>query len=329
MRRRFTLLALTLTLLVSLAAATTARAQGPVTFEVTADPTTVTVGDRIGVQLTLRLPVAYSASFTDLPQQFGDLDVLLIGLPEERPLGADQKEVRVRYEVAAFRVRDTSVPVLTITLTGPDGTAGTVASQPIPITVQSVLPPGVDPGTVRDLKEPIDLPYRTGGVSRSALLGLAALAVVAVAAVFVWRRLRRSSAPAAPLPQPLSSGDAAAQAARAELDRIGSLGLIERGDVREFHALLAACVRRYLSEHYQFPAVALTTGELRARMERHGVDRWQARLVAGLLSECDAVNYAGYTPAADRAQSNLTMAYEIVAVTAAQPEEPAAAAVGQ
>jgi hypothetical protein len=49
-----------------------------------------------------------------------------------------------------------------------------------------------------------------------------------------------------------------------------------------------------------------------------GVDRWQARLVGGLLRECDAIVYAGYLPASARADGNLTTAYEIVEMTRAE-----------
>jgi hypothetical protein len=47
-------------------------------------------------------------------------------------------------------------------------------------------------------------------------------------------------------------------------------------------------------------------------METSGADRFAARLVGGLLEECDSVVYAGYRPAAERRRADLTMAREIV-----------------
>jgi hypothetical protein len=55
----------------------------------------------------------------------------------------------------------------------------------------------------------------------------------------------------------------------------------------------------------------MTAPELEARMVQLGLNRWQARLVGGLLAECDEVVYARYTPALPRADATLTMAYEI------------------
>ncbi|MGE5595616.1 MAG: hypothetical protein ACM3S1_06215, partial [Hyphomicrobiales bacterium] len=77
---------------------------------------------------------------------------------------------------------------------------------------------------------------------------------------------------------------------------------------------LAALVRGFIAERYGFPAHALTTGELQQRMEAQGVDRWQARLVGGLLEECDSVVYAGYRPAPERREADLTVAQEILGV---------------
>ena len=91
----------------------------------------------------------------------------------------------------------------------------------------------------------------------------------------------------------------------------GAGALLDSDPVAAYRAL-AFAVRRHLAEQYGFPARALTASELERRMEAEGLDRWQARLVAGLLENCDAVVYAGYRPAPERRRHDLTMAREIV-----------------
>jgi hypothetical protein len=236
----------------------------------------------------------------------------VIGLPEERSLAGGLKEIRIRYEVAFFSPGAAQIPALAIPTLGADGAQGVVNSAPIPIEVESVLPPGADAAEVRDLKPQIELPF-SAGVSRRAVMAALAfvLGVSLLAAAAIWWLWRRNMR-AAPAPVLMDVASSPETAARAELQRIAGLGLLDAGDCRTYHALIAACVRRFLSDHYGFPAFAMTTSELRAHMESEGVGRWQARLVAGLLSECDAVNYARYTPARERAESNLSMAFEIV-----------------
>jgi hypothetical protein len=154
----------------------------------------------------------------------------------------------------------------------------------------SPLPP---PGSITGAESPLLRPAIAGGV---ALALLAAIALVRWAIPRLLPRRRPApEAPAAPAPD-------LSQAAE----------LIDSDPVMAYR-LLSATVRAVVGERYSFPAPALTTRELQARMERAGVERWEARLVGGLLSECDAVVYAGYRPAAERRQADLTMAREIVA----------------
>lgn len=288
----------------------------PVSLEVTVDRDEVTVGDRITVNVLIRLPATAQPDFSTIGQQLNDAqaEVLFIGLPVERALPGGLKEVRVRYEVAFFRPGPGQIPPLTVGFTTADGSAGTATSAPIAVTVQSVLPSGADTAAVRNLKPQIDLPF-DAGVSPRTLTVVGAFVVLTglLAAVGVWWLWQRNMRVTAPTPVVVSLSPE--EAARAELARVASLGLLDTGDYRTYHALLAACVRRYLSDRYGFPAFAMTTMELRTHMEEQGVGRWQARLVTGLLSECDAVNYAGYTPARARAEANLSMAYEIVEMT--------------
>jgi hypothetical protein len=306
------------------------RAQEPAALTVTVDRDRVTVGERITVTVVLRLAADAQPNLTDLERQFDPLELLVVGLPEERPLGAGMKEIRVRYQVAAFRTGGMQLPALTVTFARPDGTTGAATSTPIPISVVSVIPPGADPADVRDLKGQIDLPYTPPVSSRAVAAVIAFVVGVSGAAALggwlVWRRGRAPALEGESVPAPPVAPEAAA---RAELDRIAALGLLERGDLTAFHALLAACVRRYLSDRYGFPAFAMTTTELRARMEQLGVGRWQARLTAGLLAECDAVSYAGYRPAPARAESNLAMAYEIVSLSGAEAEAVATIPVSE
>lgn len=136
------------------------------------------------------------------------------------------------------------------------------------------------------------------------LLALAAVTIVALlvaVALFAWRyrQAHRREPEVAPLP-PLRPPDLG----MAEK-------LIDRDPVSAYRTL-ASTVRLALSRRYGLPATALTTGEIRRRMEAEGVERWHARLVGGLLEECDAVVYAGYRPASERRQHDLTTAREIV-----------------
>ncbi|MBI2766472.1 MAG: hypothetical protein HYX53_11260 [Chloroflexi bacterium] len=158
----------------------------------------------------------------------------------------------------------------------------------------ATLSPLAPPRSIAGAESPLLMPAIISGV---VLAGLLAAALVALAAVALRRRLRR----AAP----------AVEEVRGPPGLDGAERLLDVDPVGAYRSL-AATVRAVLADRYGIPARALTTLELQRRMESHGIDRWQARLVGGFLDECDAVVYAGYRPAAERRMHDLTMAREIL-----------------
>jgi hypothetical protein len=177
------------------------------------------------------------------------------------------------------------------------------------MTVESVLG-GQPAGDIRDLKPQLIVPGAPTRLPDGLIAGAGSAVALALLAIIIWRRRRTP----APVPVPARSL-LPEDIARAELDEIAALDLLARGDYRSYHRMISGVVRRYLSARYNFPGYARTTTELQSGMVDSGVDRWQARLVSGLLRECDAIVYAGYLPASARADSNLTTAYEIIEMT--------------
>ena len=125
-------------------------------------------------------------------------------------------------------------------------------------------------------------------------------ALLLIVVRFLSRRFRRAE-PARPLVVPPPD--------------LGTAEALIASDPVQAYRTMGTVVRGELSRRYGFPAVALTTNELARRMEIEGVERWEARLVSGLLQECDAVIYAGYRPAPERREADLTTAREIVGAT--------------
>ena len=137
--------------------------------------------------------------------------------------------------------------------------------------------------------------------------GLLALAVVAaVIASLVRRRRSRMTADALPL------DTSPERTAREALDALGARSLASQSDYQSYYGGIALTVRAYLAARFGFNAHALTTHELERRMVSHGVERWQARLVGGLLERCDNAVYARRYPDPASADHDLTVAYEIV-----------------
>ncbi|MDO9443732.1 MAG: hypothetical protein Q7K37_00300, partial [Dehalococcoidia bacterium] len=154
---------------------------------------------------------------------------------------------------------------------------------------------------------------------RPALIAATVLAVASALGGLAWWALRSRRRPTAVA----VTAHGPEERARAQLDEVRGLALDDGEAFQRYYGTISLAVRGYLGERFAFNAAALTTAELERRMTGHGIDRWQARLVAGLLDRCDAAVYARRYPEPVSADHDLTLAYEIVEL--GRPEEGAAA----
>jgi hypothetical protein len=156
-----------------------------------------------------------------------------------------------------------------------------------------VLTPLPPPSAIAGAESPLLRPAIVGGV---------ASAVVLLAAIgwFIARRIARRLRTPGPYVE--------APALPPSLE--GAERLLDSDPVAAYR-MMSAVVKGELARRYGLRATALTSTELRRKLEAGG-DRWEARLVSGLLDECDSVIYAGYRPATERREADLTMAREIV-----------------
>lgn len=279
----------------------------PIAVETWVNRSTITVGDRIKLRLTVRQP---SGTRVETPPgnflSDEDVEVLeLRSLPPKK--AADGTEtLEFEYILSIFSIGPHKIPSVPITYVNSLGGKGLAFSQEVPIMVESVLGKEGPPDDIRDIKFPMSIPgglypYRSwaGAVLVASLVALSTMAIRRRP----WFLSSQAGGGVFLSPEDL---------ARKELDHIASLKLVGKKEYKTYYALISLCTRKYLSARYSMGAMALTSQELRKEMEAKGIDRWQARVVYGLLEECDLVRWAQYVPAEARAQRALALASEIV-----------------
>lgn len=229
--------------------------------------------------------------------------------------GKDRVELTLTIEAAVFLTGNLSVPPLKVRLTSPSGATTDIATDPSNLFVDSVLPASGElvPNELKPQAEIGTVPFDYTPYVAGAGIGLI---VLALGLLLFVRRRRPVEVPVA-MEVPLNEGPE--DRARRVLDDAGARFAADH-DYAVYYETISLTVRAYLTERHRFAAYALTTRELSDAMSVHGVDRWQARLVNGLLVQCDAVVFAHYRPALARADSDLTTAYEIVEMS--RPAEP-------
>ncbi|MBI5285941.1 MAG: hypothetical protein HY874_12705 [Chloroflexi bacterium] len=270
-------------------------------------PAVATVGDRLTLTITVEhregvvlTPPGYGAAF-------GGIEVVDIAPPSVEQRDGGRARTTFAYTLAAFTTGEFTVPAQSIAFVTPDGAAGTVTTTPRSVTINSVLDPGDT--SLRPLKPQLDID--DGAPSPIAPIAFVGMLAALTAIGYVLQARAVAIAPPAPLAvaTPPAPPDGRARAA---LDAAAPLA---GTDVRAYYALIAAAVRAYLSERFDFPAYAMTRTEMERGMAAAGIDRWPARLTANLLEQCDAVQFAGFVPAPERRAADLIAAYEIIDLT--------------
>ncbi|MGD9935084.1 MAG: hypothetical protein AB7T37_15415 [Dehalococcoidia bacterium] len=258
------------------------------------------VGQRAVITIEVVAPAGATVEVDPAAPSWNGVEVISV-VPSSPEVIGESAIYRFAVTVAPFRIGEGSfTPAVTIL------TSGGVNRRELPPLAWRVVPtlsPGA-PAEISPLSPPVSIGGAESPLLRPAIaLGAATvLGMIAWAAVFVARRLQRrlASRPTAPVAvasQPLG------------LEELEPL--LDRDPVAGYRTL-AALVRNVVGQEYGFPASALTTTEIRRRMEGSGANRFQSRLVGGFLENCDAVVYAGYRPAGERRKADLTMAREIV-----------------
>jgi hypothetical protein len=282
------------------------KAEQPVTFELALQPTTATVGDRLTLTITARHPAGARLDVADDALAFAPLELLRVHRPESKLIDDGAEETRFSYIVAAFTTG--TLQVEPIEATASIGGQEVVERLAVPaVTVATVLAPGDT--SPRDLKGPLAVPTGEGGRWLWAALMMAAFAALSIATVALVQLVVRWR------PSTLDRAPSADAVARRELDDLARAGLLDEGAYAEYYRRLAATLRRYLSERFGVPATALTADELSARLSEAGADPWPARLAENVLRQGDAVQFARYQPARERAEADRSSACEIVELT--------------
>jgi len=303
--------------------ATTAAA--PLSVEVAADRTAVTVGDP--VRLTFRMRHTQGVTIVSFDPDRSLAALTLLDQVEAAPRALEDgrvEEARI-LTLAAYETGRKEIAPVRIVYRDSAGGEGSVTTAPITVEVASVLIAGqTDPA---DIKKPVAMPERAVW----PWVVLAALILGAAIAALWWRRRRRSGA-GAEAAAPPEVARPAHEIAYAELERLLAGGLLERGEIKLFHIELAEIARRYIGARYGIDTFERTTFEILEALRVTRLPLAVTTMTAELLGTCDLVKFAKYLPDQDETRRTVERAYRLVDETKVVPAPaaapPAAVAAG-
>jgi hypothetical protein len=285
--------------------------QGAVTLGLEVDRQRITIDGRVQVTLRVEAPPSARVIWPEIGNRLGPFAVVPghAGPPsEDESAGLEQQFALQPEDVGELLIPPFPVAVEA----APGGETLRLTTDPVTITVTSVVSPDADFAKPRDIVPPVALPERGLLLPSWALLGL--LIGVALVAVIWWRQRGRRVAPDA-----LQPADVQALAAFEQLQE-----LIGQDRIDDFHIRLADVLRQYLSARFGLPAPVRTTEELLAAMLDSGEPiRTRRQLVGTLLGQCDLVKFARHRVGREDMHAALAAASGFVRQTRAEPGEQA------
>ena len=297
--------------------------QVPVTLHADIDRDPITVGDPVVYTLQAEYPSDVTVNLPNLPPEWGALEVL--GQQPQANVAPAEAGLRSskQYTLTAFTVGDHGIAPLPVDYILPGGERGTLHTEPVTLTVQSVVTDTamLAQMDIAGLKSQAEIP---GDMTESYVVGgggFAALVAVALIALWWLSRRKRRRAVGTFIDNRLPE-----EIAYDELKRIKGLSLPERDRVKEHYSMMTDCLRRYAELIYGIPAMDRTTWEFSTALRKARVDRDHAGLFVDLFAQADLVKFARFVPEVREAHQAVDEAQHIVDVT--KPERAAPAATG-
>jgi hypothetical protein len=266
-----------------------------------ADKQQITIGDRLVLTLTCTVPAGGRISEPAKTPELGPWTVK--DIRTEHP---DSTTTRIIYTLTTFTTGQVTIPPIAVTYTDAAAAENRTLSEPLSITVASVLPAAGAMDDIRDIKPPLPLPvppwvYLTWGAAIAA----------ACAGFWIWYRRYRQRQDAG-LPVPAVPAVPPYQAAMDALARLRASGLIADGKIKEFYIALSDIIRDYLAAVYGIELRDKTSAELYAALKGREPDRMVLGTVKDFFDGCDLVKFAKYRPEAAVCDRDWDAARKIV-----------------
>jgi hypothetical protein len=267
------------------------------------EPDTITIGDP--VQLCLQIEADESLHIYLDPMEVSEQEHLEADKPQVKHIRSEDTPTgKARYEVTyplrAFAIGTHTLSPITIKYTGADGDNGGIQTPAYLFEVQSVKPPSAT--EMKEIKGP-------WSVSPNWFLYiLAALLVIVTVGVLVFLYLRKRAKPVEVQSEMVSQRQPHAIAYE-QLNRIEGMNWVAQREMKIYHTEISQVIRQYIAARYHIPALELTTQELLDRLRSEDVP---SELVQRLMTNCDLVKFARYSPAKPEAHERLEEARRVV-----------------
>lgn len=267
---------------------------------------TAYIGDKIDYTVT----IIYDSTITLIPPgvgaNLGQFDVQNYKVEDEKTLDDGRRQQKLWFRMMTFTTGDYVIPPLPIEYMTADSTKQVISSDPIKITIKSVLAEGTpkDSLIVNVLKKQASL---ESGWPLWLILTVSGAGLLIIALGIWWwvkKRLAKEEVYVDPRPS--------WEIAFADLVLLKEKQYIQDGELKLFYIELTEIIRRYLGRKFEFEAVELTTSEIDEYLDDIDFDRNFQKELISFLQHADLVKFAKFVPPAEQPDKDWQTAYSLI-----------------
>lgn len=274
-------------------AVTQTHQAGSVHVALTADRATLGLADRFQLTLTIEAPTGTEVTLPEAAAQLGSFIVRGQTPIASTSVAPQTQRWQQVYTLEAGATGEQAVPPLTLSFreanAAPDAAPTQLQTEPLPITVTSVLPENADVMAPQDIAPPIAL--TPPGLPPWIWIVAVVLGLALTGGLLWWLRRRRQRPVSPPPPRP------AHVLALEALQRLQRDNLMEPQTIEPFYVRLSSILRRYTEWRFRLRAPEQTTEEFLAdALVSGGLIATHRDLLSAFLYQCDLVKFARHQP---------------------------------
>jgi hypothetical protein len=265
--------------------------------------------DTLKLTLTLEAPPEVRITLPDVARTLGPFAVVQHRTTGPLSLTPQTQQWQREYSLAVTASGSLTVPSLTVQFQAGDTTQSLV-TDPLTITVTSLVPADADPSSLKDIAPPVSLVRP--GLPLWAWIAASVLGGMGLLAGGWWWFRRRQCATDVPLVQ-----RPAHVLALAALEHLQRQDLIGQERIEEFYVRVSTILRRYIELRFGLRAPEQTTEEfLISALATGGLIAAHRDPLEAFLQHCDLVKFARYWPTPSAMEETFESAKTFVKHTA-------------
>lgn len=279
------------------------------------------IGDQIPITLTIESKSGVSYQLPVLNSPSSGLEIIQKSERKIEKLSNGSRETSY-YMFTGWQAGQYTIPSTNLEYTNQAGTQATIMVPSFRINIGTILPKGKSEAellglAIRDLKDPLGLPPRYDLLQ----LFSAVILIVGVASILLYLQLKKMKEKKLLAELESMKVEPAHIIALRRLEALKVSQYLAEGNFKSYYSELCECLREYMENRYQIPALGMTTEEFLAQITTSTyLPQGYQSIVQDFLNQSDLVKFAKQAPAIQEAQQDLLTIEQLVEVTIEDPD---------